>query len=138
MLAGGLAHDYNNLLSIIIGNLELAKMYMVDTDKAILGPDHAENLTEGIYVRLTFRDEGRGIHADELPKIFDLYYTTKEMGNEKGRGLSLPICYSIIKKHGGQILVESKFGVGTTVTIYIPAAMIHNGYESAPVLTEIK
>ncbi|MBI3582926.1 MAG: hypothetical protein HY096_03115 [Nitrospinae bacterium] len=53
-------------------------------------------------------------------KIFDPYFTTKEMGSEKGRGLGLSICYSIIKQHNGLILFDSKTGVGTTFKIYLP------------------
>ncbi|HQP31385.1 MAG TPA: HAMP domain-containing sensor histidine kinase [Deltaproteobacteria bacterium] len=52
--------------------------------------------------------------------MFDLYFTTKGMGSTKGIGLGLSICYSIIKRHGGQIIVESTLGIGTTVSVYIP------------------
>ena len=54
-----------------------------------------------------------------LSKIFDPYFTTKE----KGSGLGLATSYSIIKKHGGYITVESEVGVGTTFYIYLPASM---------------
>ena len=223
-LAGGLAHDYNNLLSVIVGNLELAKMHMANTDKAyapltkaeeavintrnltqhlltfsrgglpmirimpirdlitqsvslalsgsgmktewkiaddlpevkidenqirqaihnivknameampqggtlfieadkaLAGPDNPLCLNEQTYVRLAFRDEGWGIHAEHIPRVFDPYFTTKEMGSIKGVGLGLSISYSIIKHHDGYIVVDSKEGIGTTVTIYIPAA----------------
>ncbi|MBU0699452.1 MAG: response regulator, partial [Proteobacteria bacterium] len=56
-----------------------------------------------------------------LALIFDPYFSTKEMGPEKGLGLGLATAYSIIHKHGGQIVVESEVGIGTTFTIYLPA-----------------
>jgi len=68
-------------------------------------------------IKIEIRDYGRGIPATEIPYIFDPYYTTKEKGN----GLGLAICYSIIKKHEGDITVQSKPGEGTLMVLYIPA-----------------
>ncbi len=78
-------------------------------------------LKKGNYVKVSFEDNGKGIHGENLPKIFDPYFSTKEMGSQKGMGLGLSICYSIVKKHEGLITVDSKAGVGTTFHIYIPA-----------------
>lgn len=75
-------------------------------------------LAEGPYVKITIRDEGTGIPAEHLPKIFDPFFTTKE----KGRGLGLATSYSIIKRHGGHLSVESEVGVGTSFFLYLPAA----------------
>lgn len=75
-------------------------------------------LPMGPYIKLSIQDEGTGIPAEHLPKIFDPYFTTKQ----KGSGLGLATTYSIIKKHGGYIGVESKLGVGTTFSIYLPAS----------------
>jgi CheY-like chemotaxis protein len=72
------------------------------------------------YIRISIQDRGAGIKGEHLPKIFDPYFTTKEMGNQKGMGLGLAISYSIIKKHGGHISVESATGRGTTLHIYLP------------------
>ncbi len=71
----------------------------------------------GDYVVITVQDEGCGIPKEFLPKIFDPYFTTKE----KGSGLGLAVCFSIVRKHGGFITVESKPGKGTTFRIYLPA-----------------
>ncbi|HET6514432.1 MAG TPA: response regulator [Thermodesulfovibrionales bacterium] len=79
-------------------------------------------LKEGNYVRISFEDSGRGITEDDLTRIFDPYFSTKEMGAEKGRGLGLAICHSIIKRHGGLITVESRLGFGTTFHVYLPAS----------------
>jgi len=69
-------------------------------------------------VEIAVRDEGVGIPAQYLDKIFDPYFTTKE----KGSGLGLATSYSIVKNHEGKIEVASVPGSGTTVTIYLPAA----------------
>lgn len=94
----------------------------VEAGNSRLNPENPQSLPAGPYVRMTFRDQGMGISAENLPRVFDPYFTTKEMGAVKGMGLGLSICYSIIKRHGGHITVDSTVGVGTTVTIYIPAA----------------
>lgn len=67
-------------------------------------------------VVVQFEDTGTGIAQDELPKIFDPFYTTKE----KGTGLGLAVSYNIIKKMNGTLSVESELGKGTTFTITIP------------------
>ena len=69
-------------------------------------------------VHLTVRDEGSGIPADTMKRIFDPFYTTRrETG---GTGLGLPIAYRIMKEHGGELSVESAEGEGTTVTLVFP------------------
>lgn len=78
-------------------------------------------LKEGNYVRISIEDSGCGISEENLPKLFDPYFTTKDVGSEKGQGLGLSICYSIIKAHGGLLSVESRTGLGTTVHIYLSA-----------------
>jgi PAS domain S-box-containing protein len=78
-------------------------------------------LKEGKYVKLSVRDKGIGISGDDLPKIFDPYFTTKPSGKARGMGLGLAICYSIIKKHDGFIGVESELGVGSNFSVYLPA-----------------
>src|SRR5258706_3226921 len=63
-------------------------------------------------------DNGKGIAPEALPKIFDPFYTTKEVG--KGTGLGLSIAYKIVSQHAGKIDVRSTQGVGTTVTVTLP------------------
>lgn len=69
-----------------------------------------------VYIRMT--DSGCGISEENRQRIFDPFFTTKEVG--KGTGLGLSITYDIIKKHQGEILVESKLGTGTSFTIKLP------------------
>ena len=78
-------------------------------------------LSEGKYVKISIRDQGVGIPEKDLSKIFDPYFSTKEMGTQKGVGLGLATTYSIINRHDGHITVESEVGVGTTFTLYLPA-----------------
>lgn len=68
-------------------------------------------------VRLTFTDTGVGIAPDELPHLFDAFYTSKS----EGLGLGLYVSASIIEEHDGHIEVESEPGVGTTFTVWLPA-----------------
>ena len=66
----------------------------------------------------TIRDTGDGISEESLSRIFEPFYTTKEVG--KGTGLGLSVSYGIIQAHGGTISVESTPEVGTTFTIVLP------------------
>lgn len=77
-------------------------------------------LENGRYVIVSIEDTGTGIPEEIIPRIFDPFFTTKAQGN----GLGLATTYSIIKKHGGNIFVESKAGVGTKFTIYLPAVTV--------------
>ncbi len=74
-------------------------------------------LPAGKYVHLSFHDQGSGIPKENLLKIFDPYFTNKKAGS----GLGLAIAYTIIKKHGGLITVDSVPGKGATFSIYLPA-----------------
>ncbi len=74
-------------------------------------------LPQGKYVNISIDDHGVGISKEHLQKIFDPFFTTKQ----KGHGLGLAICYSIIVNHGGHIAVKSEVGLGTSFDIYLPA-----------------
>lgn len=69
-------------------------------------------------VRISIRDNGRGISDEVLRRIFDPYFTTKPGGN----GLGLATAYAIVVKHGGNISTDSRLGSGTTFTIDLPAS----------------
>jgi len=69
-------------------------------------------------VRIDVADTGVGIPPENLEKVFDPFFTTKKEG--EGTGLGLSVSYSIIKKHGGRMQVQSSAGVGTTFSISLP------------------
>jgi len=76
---------------------------------------------DGDRVSIAIRDTGGGIPDDIRQRIFEPFYTTKEVG--KGTGLGLSISYGIVEKHGGSIAVESAAGEGTTFTVRLPVTM---------------
>ena len=75
-------------------------------------------LARGEYVLCEVRDTGTGIKPEHLEKIFDPFFSTKEVG--KGTGLGLSTVYGIVKQTGGTVIVDSQIGVGTTFRIYLP------------------
>lgn len=75
-------------------------------------------LAPGRYVCITVEDEGLGIPKEHLPRIFEPYFTTKQTGH----GLGLAVVYSIVRRHGGHITVESELGKGSRFAVYLPAA----------------
>jgi|GEM_PF-1615995 len=75
---------------------------------------------EGDGIRIQISDNGRGIPADHIERVFEPGFTTK--GRGVGTGLGLSICYRIVDEHGGTIGVESQLGEGTTVTLKFPLA----------------
>jgi two-component system NtrC family sensor kinase len=75
------------------------------------------NSDQRIAIKIT--DTGQGIEASHLEKLFQPMFTTKEIG--QGTGLGLTICRAIIKEHGGEIEVKSTVGEGTTFSIFLPA-----------------
>jgi PAS domain S-box-containing protein len=88
----------------------------------VTSDDDLSNLRIGNYVKISIADSGKGIPGKNLDKIFNPYFSTKKMGNKKGTGLGLSICHSIIRKHGGNVTVASRYHRGTTLQIYLPSA----------------
>ncbi len=76
----------------------------------------------GRHVVISIQDSGPGIAPSILNRIFDPYFTTKELGAERGLGLGLSIANSIIAKHGGVIGVAAETGQGACFSIYMPAS----------------
>jgi two-component system NtrC family sensor kinase len=102
---------------------------LVNAQQAIVGPGRIEVGTrrfEGrdkqgkpfTRVEISISDTGCGIPEASLERIFDPFFTSKEVG--KGTGLGLSVSYGIIKAHSGSIAVESTVGVGTTFRVRLP------------------
>jgi CheY-like chemotaxis protein len=100
--------DIGGILEIGIKNVVL------DEVSAALYPD----LTAGEYINLTISDTGPGISPEIRERIFDPYFTTKEIG--KGTGMGLSVVHGIVKNYGGAVSVESELGKGTKFYIYFP------------------
>jgi two-component system NtrC family sensor kinase len=73
---------------------------------------------QGNEVRVTVADNGHGIPAGRISRIFEPFYTTKEPG--RGTGLGLSVCHRIVKQHGGHMQVDSQVGKGTEFTVVLP------------------
>jgi signal transduction histidine kinase len=78
---------------------------------------HTEEL-DSCQMRIRVEDKGSGIPSDALDRIFEPFFTTKEPGD--GTGLGLTVSYGIVSDHGGRIEVESRQGLGSTFSVYLP------------------
>ncbi|HPV40941.1 MAG TPA: PAS domain S-box protein [Spirochaetota bacterium] len=105
-------------LSQVIQNLAINAIQAMPEGGTISIKARNVSVSQGKFVKLTVSDTGTGISPENLNRIFDPYFTTKQNGS----GLGLATAYSIIKHHGGSISVESKPGRGTTFQIFMPAS----------------
>ncbi|MCP4650971.1 MAG: HAMP domain-containing protein [PVC group bacterium] len=80
--------------------------------------DVSIELEKGEEIVVAFQDEGEGVSEENIKKIFDPFFSTREPG--EGVGLGLSISYGIIKAHGGDINIESEVGKGTRVSVRLP------------------
>lgn len=102
-----------NMLSQVFVNLTLNAIDAMSGGGTLT----VKSMAKGDNIIVQFDDTGTGIPKEDLTRIFDPFYTTKE----KGTGLGLAVSYDIIKKMNGTLSVESETGKGTTFTITIPA-----------------
>ncbi len=93
----------------------------VETHNVELPVDHQEaiEIPAGRYVHLTVRDEGVGMDAKTLERVFEPFFTSRKDGT--GTGLGLATAFGIIKNHDGFIIAKSQLGQGTTMDVYLPA-----------------
>jgi len=106
--AGHAMEADGGVLTVALENVELDEL------SASPYPD----LNAGPYLRLTVGDTGHGIPPEILEQIFDPYFTTKDVG--EGTGLGLSVAHGIVKSHGGAIKVYSEPGKGSTFQVYLP------------------
>ena len=106
-------------LEEVLINILSNSMDASDHGQAILvRVDHSNLEDFDDYVSLAITDQGKGMTSEVLSKAFEPFYTTKPVGH--GSGLGLAICQRIIESFGGKIVIESKLGAGTTVTLKLP------------------
>ena len=95
----------------------------LETRNVVLDENYASmnrEVTPGNYVMIAVSDSGNGIPASQLEKVFEPFYTTKDVG--KGSGLGLSMVYGFVKQSNGHIKIYSEEGHGTTVKLYLPQA----------------
>ncbi len=101
--------------------------------------DH-NNVTPGNYLRLTVSDTGQGIRPEILDRIFEPYFTTKNLG--EGTGFGLSVVHGIVRSHNGEITVDSQVGAGSSFYVYLPiieeelGLQVEDGHKSLPTGSE--
>ena len=105
---------YPQQLNQVIMNLLVNAGHAIETKGEITVRTRLQN--NSVYIAIS--DTGSGIPEEHRARIFDPFFTTKEVG--KGTGLGLSISFNIVKKHRGDIAVESEVGKGTTFTVKLP------------------
>jgi len=122
-----LKRDYGELPSIkcniqqinqVFLNLLINSVHAIKAKGSEIGKIAVSSWCDEHYAFIAVTDSGCGIPNENLVKIFDAFYTTKEIG--KGTGLGLSISAEIIRKHGGEIRVASEVGTGSTFTVCLP------------------
>ncbi|MBU1095758.1 MAG: PAS domain S-box protein [Bacteroidetes bacterium] len=115
-------HADENLLLQVINNL-VSNAIKFTGQGGIISISSAP-LVRQRQVQFKIKDTGTGIKEEDIPKLFkvDTKFTTSGTEGEKGSGLGLSLCYDIVKKHGGEIAVNSEFGKGTEMIFTIPVS----------------
>ena len=114
----GTAFADPKMLTVLLSNLlENAIRYSPQGGGIVVT---GEALDQGA-VRITVADQGIGIPADQLPRVFDRFYRTGQLPGVDGSGLGLYLYCEIARMHGGELSVESVLGQGSTFTLLLPA-----------------
>ncbi len=112
-----ISQAFNNIVLNAVHAMPDHGTLSVRVTKTALFDNNRYSLPAGDYVSIVFEDSGCGIRRDDLSKVFDPYFTTRDSGT----GLGLSTTHSIIVKHDGHIDITSEVGKGTTVTILLPS-----------------
>jgi len=120
--AGQIGQVFQNLVLNAREAMPDGGVITVRAENVSVGSGSGSSLPPGDYVRVSIADQGPGIARPVLPRIFDPYFSTKERGNQKGMGLGLTICHTVMQRHEGAIAVDSELGVGTVFLLHFPAS----------------
>jgi signal transduction histidine kinase len=110
---------FTNLMVNAIHASENASLVQVDIEVRFAKPPVGKNLRAGKYAVIALHDQGSGIAKDDLPRLFEPFFTRKPSG--EGTGLGLSVAQGIVAEHRGWIEVESTLSVGTTFRVFLPA-----------------
>jgi PAS domain S-box-containing protein len=108
--------DYFQIQQVFLNIILNAESAMIEAHNG--GSLTTTTKRENGHVKVSFTDDGPGITRENIDRMFDPFYTTKEVG--KGTGLGLSICYGIVSNHGGRIYAKSKIGKGATFILELP------------------
>ena len=106
----------NSYEAMPYGGTLVIKTYNRSLEKQLF---YNDDIPKGNYVVLEFKDSGIGMNEDEISKIFEPFFTKKEMGRS-GSGLGLSVVWGVVKDHKGYIDITSEEGVGTKFNLYFP------------------
>ncbi len=120
----------DNMLINAMQAMPLGGTVTIVANNKYLSDEEAITIPSGKYIEITIKDEGAGISQETLKSIFDPFFSTKQKGN----GLGLATCYSIIQKHDGYIEVESEIGKGSSFHIYLPASENAEGIDDITIV----
>lgn len=115
---GQLGQVFQNLLINAVQAMPDGGVITVTGQVFDLAEENCQGLSAGSYVEIVVEDQGAGIPAEHIARIFEPYFTTKKAGS----GLGLAVAYSILKNHGGAIAVDSNPGEGTVFRLRLPVA----------------
>jgi two-component system, cell cycle sensor histidine kinase and response regulator CckA len=139
-IVGSPAHLFKCFLNLIINAAEAmpggGTVTITTSNRTLDQPRHSfEIIHPGDYVVLRIQDEGTGIAAEDLPRIFEPFFTRKALGRS-GTGLGMSVVWATVKDHNGMIDISSKVGKGTTFELYFPVTRSAVPDKSAPVAME--
>jgi PAS domain S-box-containing protein len=115
---GQIAQVFHNLIINACQSMPQGGTVRISAANRAVGSGNGIPLPPGNYATVVIADQGAGIPAENLTKIFDPFFSTKPGGT----GLGLAVVYSVLKNHGGYIEVASAPGEGATFTVFLPAA----------------
>ena len=110
--------DKGQIAQVFVNILNNASQAIKSLERDRMGLIEIQTLEQDGFVVCRISDDGPGIRAENLSRIFDPFFTTKPVGS--GTGLGLSIAYGLIKKHGGDLQVESEWGKGATFIVKLP------------------